>query len=1119
MRLLFFHNPKLTLIVLAASDLQIRRDQFIHGMAIMELKATGERFMPSSNDNIFLEHMHRYRVALQFAAGKDILDIASGEGYGASLLATVARNVIGVDISADAVAHAKRTYLCKNLEFRVGSCVNIPLPDQSVDGVVSFETLEHIAEHHEMMIEVKRVLRPCGFLIISTPERAAYTDATGLTNKFHVKELYRPEFSELISRHFKHLTIHGQRIGFGSIIASEDGTAEVREIDCGTGVVTNGLVAPLYLIAVASDEPSSIFRVNSLFSQEMQASEPVLKRVEFEKRGWDHEMEAYRNALQERYRSDLEFEKRGWDREMEECRNALQERYSSDLEAHYDFLKRLYLAAIRSELRRVASVAEEARAANWMSRVSVRKLLRRTFSSHLLYGLSKAVFWSNKTRDRFLRSARRRDPLVAARKSTDLLQGITSPCLIPEKTPVPIAAPQSAPHPIFKITAIVPNYNHARFLDPRLDSILSQTYPVAEIIILDDASSDSSWEVISRYVSRHPHLIKTIFNETRSGNVFAQWQRGYEAAQGELVWICESDDFCETDFLERLVSSFVDESVMVAFGRVQFSNQEGRVLPGLDHYRELAEVGIWNERVVRPAFEWFSHAFGIKNVIPNVGGSLWRRCPLSPEVWETAKTYKVMGDWYLYLVLSRGGQIAYEPAAVSYFRQHESNTSVDAQRCEYYYKEYGRIMTGIRENWRIPENTVRRFVELCREVYKDANGGTEGFDRILDWRALASVQPKRYHVLISILGFSYGGGELFPIHLANTLSNNNVTVSVLSHFDDVEEATVRRMLSPGVPVYRISKVCRNNPKTFFDCAGVAIVHSHFASIESLLLDEFQIAKPYIVTLHGAYEAMKIPPVDLKRWMKKIDLFAYLTEKNLRPFHGLGAANGKFVKVPNAMPVDNRSFYLDRKAMGIPQDAIVFALVARGAEGKGWPEAVSAFKELTNRRPDREMALLLAGDGPETDKARALAGGHPCIKFLGFQPRVHAIYRLSDVAIAPTRFSGESYPLSLIQAMQVGKPVVATDIGEIGSMITLDGERAGLLIPNSSDDGEFITNVSLGMERMLDSETRVAFSLTARKIGDTFDMEVLAQKYSQIYCSVLASNPTGIFYRAHLARAA
>ena len=143
-----------------------------------DLEFTGERYMPSIGGNILLEHMHRYHLAKRYVSGKTVLDIASGEGFGSSVLAQSAERVIGVDISPQTVAHAAATYPRVNLTFEVGSASAIPLRDQSVDVVVSFETIEHVAEHEQMMSEIRRVLKPGGTLIISTPEKANYSDAT-----------------------------------------------------------------------------------------------------------------------------------------------------------------------------------------------------------------------------------------------------------------------------------------------------------------------------------------------------------------------------------------------------------------------------------------------------------------------------------------------------------------------------------------------------------------------------------------------------------------------------------------------------------------------------------------------------------------------------------------------------------------------------------------------------------------------------------------------------------------------------------------------------------------------------------------------------------------------------
>src|SRR5690349_16411159 len=116
-----------------------------------QLPWTGERYVPQLTGQIQLEHVHRYLLAREYAKDRDVLDIASGEGYGSAILANTARSVIGVDIAAEAVRHASIRYKLDNVQFRHGSCEEIPLDNNSVDLVVSFETIEHLDEHKAMM--------------------------------------------------------------------------------------------------------------------------------------------------------------------------------------------------------------------------------------------------------------------------------------------------------------------------------------------------------------------------------------------------------------------------------------------------------------------------------------------------------------------------------------------------------------------------------------------------------------------------------------------------------------------------------------------------------------------------------------------------------------------------------------------------------------------------------------------------------------------------------------------------------------------------------------------------------------------------------------------------------
>ena len=120
------------------------------------MEFTGERFVPGVLGKIEIEHLHRYLSVTRVVAGKTVLDIASGEGYGSAMLARTASKVIGVDISLEAISHAQEKYQAQNLQFCVGSCSAIPIKNASVDVVVTFETIEHHDEHDAMLREIKR---------------------------------------------------------------------------------------------------------------------------------------------------------------------------------------------------------------------------------------------------------------------------------------------------------------------------------------------------------------------------------------------------------------------------------------------------------------------------------------------------------------------------------------------------------------------------------------------------------------------------------------------------------------------------------------------------------------------------------------------------------------------------------------------------------------------------------------------------------------------------------------------------------------------------------------------------------------------------------------------------
>jgi SAM-dependent methyltransferase len=220
-----------------------------------ELEFTGERFTPECVREIRYEHLHRYAFAGELVRGRTVLDAACGEGYGSALLAAAAARVTGVDLSPEAVAHARDRYRLPNLSFEEADCRHLPFGDDAFDAVVSFETLEHLDDHDGLLREFRRVLRPGGFLLISSPDRAVYSERLQNRNPFHLRELYRDELETLLGRYFPAWRLWGQKLGFHSAIWSLDGQPGVRfEQEGGEGMrpVAAPRHDPVYFIALCA---------------------------------------------------------------------------------------------------------------------------------------------------------------------------------------------------------------------------------------------------------------------------------------------------------------------------------------------------------------------------------------------------------------------------------------------------------------------------------------------------------------------------------------------------------------------------------------------------------------------------------------------------------------------------------------------------------------------------------------------------------------------------------------------------------------------------------------------------------------------------------------------------
>ncbi|MFM7850703.1 MAG: glycosyltransferase family 2 protein [Flammeovirgaceae bacterium] len=217
-----------------------------------------------------------------------------------------------------------------------------------------------------------------------------------------------------------------------------------------------------------------------------------------------------------------------------------------------------------------------------------------------------------------------------------------------------------------KVSVIVPNYNHANFLKKRIDSILAQTFTDFELIILDDCSTDNSREIIE-YYRKLKENVKIEYNTVNSGSTFKQWDRGISLAEGELIWVAESDDYCEPEFLETCVSKMLNyENVGVVVAQsVEVNEVDGTNLPSFSNNNHFAEI--FKNSYFNSGRDEISEKLVYENTIPNASAVLFRK-NLYQKCGGTDKTMRLCGDWFLWIKLLLSSNIYYISTPLNYFR-------------------------------------------------------------------------------------------------------------------------------------------------------------------------------------------------------------------------------------------------------------------------------------------------------------------------------------------------------------------------------------------------------------------------------------------------------------------
>lgn len=654
------------------------------------------------------------------------------------------------------------------------------------------------------------------------------------------------------------------------------------------------------------------------------------------------------------------------------------------------------------------------------------------------------------------------------------------------------------------ISVIVPNYNYMRYLDERLSSIVEQTFQDFEIILLDDASTDGSDKLLERWEKRRPGT-RYLKNERNSGSPFRQWIKGMREAQSDLVWIAEADDYCEPDLLEGLLAQMDDRNIFLGHVKSAPVNSEGDLLGDYDdlYLNRIAE-GRWRNSYVATDHEEVDAGFAVGNVIPNASAVLVRRFEPEPEFLERVSSMRMCGDWYFYLRAARGGKVAFNKRVLNYHRRHGETVTHQTEGSLSYFEELAEIRRYAGQTWRLSDSTKTKAAGFTvGDLDRFGVSDPEERAAIEESSALTGDKAK-LSLMVVVSDLSPGGGQMFAIRLANAwmAAGGRAFLLNVGKFPDHEQVL------PKVDSRVVLLDARSEAFSFSRAIAeydIDIVHTSMWWSDRYVaerLAELPDETVWVLTTHGCYETLVAnPKVDgslptlFPRMVDRVDHWVYTADKNLGVFD-------KFERPQNLSKVDNgfeprRPVPWSRSKLGLRDGSLVVLLASRAIKEKGWFEAVAAVERLN--ADGLNVDLMLIGEGPVADDMRA-KGTPEFVHIYGQVSNLEDYIAVCDVGLLPSYFEGESMPLVLIEFMAQGKPIIASDVGEIPDMMTdNDGQVAGRIIKRTK-----VGKISIsGLVRAImaycpDTNRRAPAEVSLQVFKARFTMTAMINSYSELY---------------------
>ncbi|PIG93293.1 glycosyltransferase family 4 protein [Gloeocapsopsis sp. IPPAS B-1203] len=397
-------------------------------------------------------------------------------------------------------------------------------------------------------------------------------------------------------------------------------------------------------------------------------------------------------------------------------------------------------------------------------------------------------------------------------------------------------------------------------------------------------------------------------------------------------------------------------------------------------------------------------------------------------------------------------------------------------------------------------------------------------------------------ILITISHLMTGGAQTFVIRLASALAKHHTVYVYNCNFFPIADNTLVdrfpdnvRVISffpPSSPnllnqaltklerltakVGKKVKIREELRKLYFQFIlkqiKVDLINSHLYHADKFVVENIQVSTPVVVTDHGDYkyviEQQLSDRSSTQKIFNRINGIVVLSEDNATAIAPYVTSNLPIKKIYNGVAIPQpQNTISGREKLKIPKDALVFGMVARGIQEKGWAELIQAFQQVLHA-PQREAHLILVGDSEYLRNLKAsLNDMADKIHFVGYSADPNYWIECFDVGVLPTYFDGESLPYSIIEYLSFGKPAIATEIGGIPEMMTHNAQTAGFTIKTQAGKAD-VSSIAHAMLQYINNPALLnQHSQIAQQAFEKFNIENCVKSYELFFQQVLVHHKT------------